>query len=66
MLAVSSDYTFFSSVREILTEARRKATASINFIMVEAYCRIGRQIVEQEQSGASLAGYGQELSKELS
>jgi len=61
-----TDDTFFSSVRAILTEARRKAAVNINFIMVEAYWRIGRQIVEQEQSGESRAGYGQELIKELS
>lgn len=61
-----SDDAFYSSVREILTETRRKAAVNINFIMVEAYWSIGRQIVEQEQSGASRARYGQELSKELS
>ncbi|TVR94392.1 MAG: DUF1016 domain-containing protein [Spirochaetaceae bacterium] len=61
-----SDDAFFRSVRDILTEARRKTAVSINSVMVEAYWRIGRRIVEQEQSGASRAGYGQELIKELS
>ena len=65
-LSMPSDDAFFRSVRDILTEARRKTAVSINSIMVEAYWRIGRRIVEQEQSGASRAGYGQELIKELS
>ena len=57
---------FYGSVRNILSEARRKAAASINFIMVEAYWRIGRSIVEQEQQGEARAEYGQTLIKDLS
>ena len=60
------DDAFFGSVRSILAEARRKAAASINFVMVEAYWRIGERIVEEEQKGQARAGYGQELIKELS
>ena len=59
------DDAFFGSVRAILAEARRKAAASINFVMVEAYWRIGERIVEEEQNGQARAGYGQELIKEL-
>ncbi len=65
-VSTRSDDAFYSSVRDVLTEARRKAVVNINFIMVEAYWRIGRQIVEQEQAGSARAGYGQELIKELS
>jgi hypothetical protein len=50
---------FFREVREILAEARRKAATSVNFIMVEAYWRIGARIVEQEQKGEARAAYGQ-------
>lgn len=57
---------FFCSIREILAEARRKAATSVNFIMVEAYWRIGERIIEQEQKGDSRAAYGQALIKELS
>ncbi len=57
---------FYASVRSILAEARSKAAASINFIMVEAYWRIGRRIVEQEQQGESRAEYGQALIRDLS
>lgn len=60
------DDAFFRSVRTILAEGRRKAVASINFVMVEAYWRIGWRIVEEEQKGQARAGYGQELIKELS
>ena len=60
-----SDDSFFRSVREILTEARRKAASSVNFIMVEAYWRIGARIVEQEQKGHARATYGRELIREL-
>jgi hypothetical protein len=45
------DDSFFRSIRSILAEVRRKAAASINFVMVEAYWRIGRRIVEEEQKG---------------
>ena len=60
------DDAFFGPVRSILAKARRKAAASINFVMVEAYWRIGERIVEEEQKGQARAGYGQELIKELS
>lgn len=62
----TTDDAFFRSVREILAEARRKAASNINFIMVEAYWRIGRRIVEEEQGGQAKATYGKELIKELS
>lgn len=62
----TTDDEFFRSVREILAEARRKAASSVNFIMVEAYWRIGRRIVEEEQGGQSKATYGRELIRELS
>jgi predicted nuclease of restriction endonuclease-like (RecB) superfamily len=57
---------FFREVREILAEARRKAATSVNFIMVEAYWRIGARIVEQEQKGEARAADGQVMIKELS
>ncbi len=63
---VRLDQAFFDSVRSILAEARQKAGASINYIMVEAYWQIGQQIVEEEQKGQARAGYGQALIKELS
>jgi hypothetical protein len=61
-----SDDSFFRSIRGILAEARQKAASSVNFIMVEAYWRIGQRIVEEEQGGQTKAAYGKELIKELS
>lgn len=57
---------FFENIRRILRDARQKAYAAVNFIMVEAYWKIGRQIVEEEQSGQERAGYGDFLIRELS
>ena len=62
----SSNESFYESVREILSKARANAYASVNFIMVEAYWRIGQRIVEEEQGGDEKAAYGKELIKELS
>jgi len=57
---------FFEEVRAILAQARQKAYAAVNFAMVEAYCQIGRRIVEEEQHGKGRADYGAFLIKELS
>lgn len=40
---------FVEDVRVILRRARGKAYAAVNSVMVEAYWRIGRRIVEEEQ-----------------
>jgi len=57
---------FFEAVRALLAQARQKAYASVNFVMVEAYWQIGRRIVEEEQKGKERADYGAFLIKELS
>ena len=62
----TSDDAFFGAIRAILAEARQKAASHVNFIMVEAYWRIGRRIVEEEQGGRKKAAYGSELIRELS
>lgn len=60
---------FYESVKNILQSARGNAYKQVNFIMVEAYWNIGKQIVEEEQSGKDRAEYGkaiiQSLSKQL-
>ena len=55
-----------SDISKILLEARQKAYASINSEMVMAYWRIGKRIVEEEQSGEKRAEYGAILIKQLS
>ena len=57
---------FYEDVRRILAEARGKAYAMVNFAMVEAYWRIGRRIVEEEQAGNQRAEYGTQLMRGLS
>ena len=61
--------SFYESVKNILQSARENAYKQVNFIMVEAYWNIGKQIVEEEQSGKDRAEYGkaiiQSLSKQL-
>jgi predicted nuclease of restriction endonuclease-like (RecB) superfamily len=58
--------SFFEDVRRILAESRHHAYSAINFIMVEAYWKIGRRIVEEEQAGNHRAEYGTALIRELS
>jgi len=57
---------FYSEIKEILANARRKAYSSVNFAMIEAYWLIGKRIVEEEQQGAERADYGEYLIKNLS
>jgi len=57
---------FIHDVREILRQARGKAYAAANFIMVEAYWRIGWRIVQEEQGGKNRADYGSFLIRNLS
>ncbi|WP_027359121.1 DUF1016 N-terminal domain-containing protein [Desulforegula conservatrix] len=52
---------FHDSVRGILREARKHAYSQVNRVMVEAYWKIGRRIVEEEQKGSIKAGYGEGL-----
>jgi predicted nuclease of restriction endonuclease-like (RecB) superfamily len=55
----------FDDVRDLLREARRKAYAAANLVMVEAYWNIGRRIVQEEQGGKERAGYGSQLIRNL-
>jgi predicted nuclease of restriction endonuclease-like (RecB) superfamily len=58
--------TFLQEVREMLAQARQKTYATVHFIMVETYWRVGRRIVEEEQQGKGRADYGAFLMRELS
>lgn len=59
------DMTFYSQIKEILSNARAKVYSAVNFAMVEAYWEIGRSIVEK-QGGNATAEYGTSLLKVLS
>lgn len=57
---------FYKDISDILSEARKKAYVSVNTEMVMAYWKIGKRIVEEEQSGEKRAEYGTFLVKQLS
>ena len=57
---------FLNEIRDMLRQARQRAYAAVNFVMVETYWRIGQRIVEEEQQGKDRADYGSFLIRELS
>jgi hypothetical protein len=65
MKSVKND-ALYLNIKNILQSARDSAYRHVNFIMVEAYWNIGKQIVEEEQNGKERAEYGLYLIKELS
>ena len=56
----------YQNIKTILQTAKDKAYKEINFLMVEAYWNIGKQIVQEEQNGKDRAEYGSYLIKNLS
>ncbi|MBN1316287.1 MAG: hypothetical protein JXA42_12490 [Anaerolineales bacterium] len=50
----------------ILVATRGKAYVTVNSIMVDAFWKIGKRIVEEEQGGSDRAKYGSYLIRELS
>lgn len=56
---------FYEQIKEILDNARNNAYKAVNFVMVQAYWKIGKSIVEK-QNGLSKSEYGSGLIKELS
>ena len=63
-MEISNNY--INEIKRILKNARQKAYTAVNSAMVEAYWKIGRRIVEEEQSGRERAEYGKEIIKNLS
>ena len=56
----------YLKIKSILEEARHNVYRHVNFIMVQAYWNIGREIVEEEQKGKQRAEYGATIIEELS
>ena len=56
----------YEDISKILVAARQKVYSSINSEMVMAYWRIGKRIIEEEQSGEKRAEYGTFLIKQVS
>ncbi len=57
---------FYSDIKQILQTARKRAYATVNRAMVEAYWLIGKRIVEEEQDGETRAKYGKKILESLS
>ncbi|ERK51473.1 PDDEXK nuclease domain-containing protein [Leptotrichia wadei] len=63
-MEISKNY--INEIKTILKNARQKAYTAVNSAMVEAYWKIGRRIVEEEQNGKERAEYGKEILQNLS
>ena len=61
-----TEEVLYDRVAQILEQARGQVARTVNTAMVQAYWRIGREIVEVEQAGKERAGYGEEIIKKLS
>ena len=55
------DNILVNDLRSIVSKARSKAFAAVNYSLVERNWRIGQRIVEEEQNGASRAEYGKHV-----
>lgn len=66
MAEVIKKSDLYLNIKNILQTARDTAYKQVNFVMVEAYWNIGKQIVEEEQKGEDRAEYGKYLIKDLS
>lgn len=55
------DNMLVNDLRSIVSKARSKAFAAVNYSLVERNRRIGQRIVEEEQNGASRAEYGKHV-----
>ena len=56
----------FERITTILEEAKRSVVRAVNSNMVIAYWLIGREIIEEIQSGEERAEYGKQLIANLS
>lgn len=55
------DNMLVNDLRSIVSKARSKAFAAVNYSLVERNWRIGQRIVEEKQNGASRAEYGKHV-----
>jgi predicted nuclease of restriction endonuclease-like (RecB) superfamily len=57
---------WINEIKEIMATARRRIAHDVNNVMLEAYWRLGKSIVENEQNGELKAQYGKKVLTELS
>ena len=55
------DNMLVNDLRSIVSKARSKAFAAVNYSLVERNWRIGKRIVEEEQNGEARAEYGKHI-----
>jgi predicted nuclease of restriction endonuclease-like (RecB) superfamily len=65
-IPVKSVEKLYSTIKQVIEEARNATYKAVNFAMVQTYWHIGKLIVEHEQSGNQKANYGEELLEDLS
>jgi predicted nuclease of restriction endonuclease-like (RecB) superfamily len=56
----------YSQIRDVLAQARQQTWRNVNQVMVQAYWRVGRAIVQHEQAGQARAAYGARVLESLS
>lgn len=56
----------YSSIKELMDNARNKVAREVNNILIQTYWEIGRIIVEEEQGNSYRAEYGKQLITDLS
>jgi hypothetical protein len=57
---------FLSEISTLLAAARKQAARAVNTVLFATYWELGRRIIEFEQAGKELAGYGEQLLQRLS
>ena len=65
-IATSNVDTLYSTIRQVLQQARQNIARTVNNTIVRAYWQVGRHIVEYEQGGETRAKYGEGIIKGLS
>ena len=65
ILPTQHEDSLFSSIANVLNEARGKVYRAVNFVMVQAYWEMGHLITDDELRGQR-ADYGKEVMKNLS
>jgi hypothetical protein len=63
--ASDGDAAFYQRIRELIIASRQRIAHGIDLVQVWTNFEIGRHIVEYEQRGATRAGYGKEVVKNL-
>ena len=56
----------YSSIKELMDNARNRVAREVNNILIQTYWEIGRIIVEEEQGNTDRAEYGKQLITDLS